>query len=121
MGMTAVLFFLVPEKITGIFTNIPEVRALAARCLKIGALEQVSIAYSMTLAGALRGAGDTRGPFQVTLITLWLVRIPLIFLVVFVFRSSLEFVWVTTVVQYFIEALLMGRKFKKGDWKKIMI
>ncbi|SHM61393.1 putative efflux protein, MATE family [Caldanaerovirga acetigignens] len=121
MGMTAVLFFLVPEKITGVFTNIPEVRVLAARCLKIGALEQVSIAYSMTLAGALRGAGDTRGPFQVTLISLWLVRIPLIFLVIFVFKASLEFVWVTTVLQFFIEAVLMGRRFKKGEWKKITI
>ncbi|MDN5332387.1 MAG: hypothetical protein PWP45_1612 [Tepidanaerobacteraceae bacterium] len=121
MGMVGVLFFLVPEQITGIFTNIPEVRALAARCLKIGAFEQISIAYSMTLAGALRGAGDTKGPFHVTLITLWLVRIPLIFLVVYVFKASLEFIWVSTVIQYFIEALLMSRKFKKGDWKRIMI
>lgn len=118
MGMMAILFLLVPEKITGLFTNIPEVRDLAARCLRIGALEQVSIAYSMTFSGALRGAGDTKGTFRITSMTWWFLRVPLIFLVAW-FKAGLEFVWVTTVIQYFVEALLMVRRFKKSEWKKI--
>jgi len=118
MGMMAILFLLVPEKITGLFTNIPEVRDLAARCLRIGSLEQVSIAYSMTFSGALRGAGDTKGTFRITSMTWWFLRVPLIFLVAW-FKAGLELVWVTTVIQYFVEALLMVRRFKKSEWKKI--
>ncbi|MCG0275556.1 MAG: MATE family efflux transporter [Thermosediminibacteraceae bacterium] len=121
MSIVGVIFFIVPELITGLFTNVPEVEDLAARCLRIGAFEQVSLAVAMTLGGALRGAGDTKGPFGVTLITLWLIRIPLIFVVVFILKASLEFIWVTTVLQYFVEALLMALRFKKGHWKHIML
>ncbi|TYP57577.1 MATE family efflux transporter [Thermosediminibacter litoriperuensis] len=119
MSAVGAAFFLVPGRITGLFTNIPEVGDLAARCLRIGAFEQATIAVAMTLSGALRGAGDTKSPFGVTLVTLWLVRLPLIFTVVFVLKAGLEYVWAATVIQYFIEALLMVYRFKKGYWKRI--
>ncbi|ADL07542.1 MATE family efflux transporter [Thermosediminibacter oceani] len=119
MSTVGAVFFLIPGQITGLFTNIPEVGDLAARCLRIGAFEQATIAVAMTFGGVLRGAGDTKGPFTVTFVTLWLVRLPLIFTVVFILRAGLEYVWVATVIQYFVEALLMAHKFKKGYWKKI--
>ncbi|MGB9813986.1 MAG: MATE family efflux transporter [Thermovenabulum sp.] len=121
MSMVGIIFFFFPEKIINFFTDIPEVEELAASCIKIGAFEQTTIAISMTLSGALKGAGNTQGPFKVVLISTWLIRLPLIFLVVFVFKKGLKFVWVSTVIQYFFEALFMYALFKKGEWKKIKL
>ncbi|KYO67846.1 MATE family efflux transporter [Thermovenabulum gondwanense] len=121
MSMVGIAFFLIPDKIINFFTDIPQVESLSTVCIKIAAFEQTTIAISMTLSGALKGAGNTQGPFSVVLISTWLIRLPLIFLVIFVFKKGLEYVWISTVVQYFFEALLMYALFKKGEWKKIKL
>lgn len=121
MGFVGAVFFLFPGWLMGFFTNIKEIRDLAAVCIKIGAFEQPTIAVSMTLGGALKGAGDTKGTFLVTLVSTWLIRLPLIFLMIFILGKSLEYVWMVTVAQFFVEALLIGYRFWKGRWKKIVL
>ncbi|TZE82428.1 MATE family efflux transporter [Calorimonas adulescens] len=119
MSIIGLLFLTIPYQIMGFFTNIGEVRELASRCIRIGAFEQPTMALSMTLSGALKGAGDTKGPFYVSLISTWLIRLPLIFMIVFVWKKNIEYVWLVTVFQFLTEAMLMGYRFKKGGWKKI--
>jgi putative MATE family efflux protein len=120
MSFIGGVFFLFPEWLMGFFTDIPGVRELAARCIRIGAFEQPTIAISMTLSGALKGAGDTKGPFLVSLVSIWMVRLPLIYSVVFILNKDLTYVWLATVIQFFVEAFLMGVRFRKGRWKDIM-
>ncbi|MDI3480457.1 MAG: hypothetical protein PWQ97_112 [Tepidanaerobacteraceae bacterium] len=121
MSCVGIVFFLFPQWLMGFFTNIKEVGDLAAACIKIGAFEQPTIAISMTLSGALRGAGDTKGTFLVTTISTWLIRLPLIFMAIFILGKRLEYVWMVTVIQFFLEALLMVLRFWKGQWKNIML
>jgi putative MATE family efflux protein len=121
MGFFGVIFYIMPNWIIQFFTDIPDVKNLASKCIMIAAFEQPFLAISMTLAGALRGAGDTKGTFLISFMSTWGVRIPLIFVVINLFNKGLTAVWVVTVIQFVIEAMLMGFRFLKGHWKEISL
>lgn len=121
MGVVGIFFFTMPRQIMRLLSNSPEAVYWAAKSIRIGAFEQVPIAVAMVFSGALKGAGDTAGPFRISLITNLCVRLPLIYLAVFVFRMSLTMIWMISVLQYMIEACLMYGRYKKSGWKKIII
>lgn len=121
MGSVGVLFFTLPDQIMRLFSTNQDAVYLAARSIRIGAFEQIPIGIAMVLSGALKGAGDTSGPFRISLITNLCIRLPLIFLAVFVFRLPLTVVWMISVTQYVVEALLMTARYRKGKWKTIKV
>lgn len=119
MSVVGLIFFMFPVLLISFFTDIPEVMELGAKCLKIGAFEQPFIALSMVMAGALRGAGDTKGPFNVAAVSNWLIRLPLIYIVVFVLKLEITYVWVVTVIQFAVESGLMTARFRGRGWRDI--
>ena len=121
MGTVGVLFFTIPDQIMALFSTDKDTVYWAARSIRIGAFEQVPIAIAMIISGALKGAGDTDGPFRISLITNLGVRLPLIFLAVFVFKFPVTVVWMISVTQYVVEALLMTQRYRKGKWKTIKV
>ncbi|MEN1759370.1 MATE family efflux transporter [Anoxynatronum sibiricum] len=121
MGTVGVLFFIMPHRIMGLLSTSTEAVDLAGKSIRIGAFEQIPIAIAMVISGALKGAGDTQGPFRISLITNLCIRLPLIFLAVFIFRLPLTVVWIISVTQYIVEALLMTRRYRKGHWKTIKV
>jgi putative MATE family efflux protein len=121
MGICAVLFLLFPEFIISQFIKKEEIEVIeiGAMCLRLAALEQVSMAISMILAGSLKGAGDTRTPFIVAVISNWLIRLPLMVLFVWYLRKPVTYVWGITAIQWTIDAMLMywlyRKKLEKND------
>ena len=69
------LFVLIPETLVGWIISDPEAIALGATCLRITAISQPLMAIHDTMAGALRGAGDTRSPMLVTLVGCGVMRL----------------------------------------------
>jgi len=117
MTGTGLLFFGFPRHLAAFFApGEAEVIALGATAIRISALEQPAIALEMVLAGALRGAGDTRFPLLVTSLGFWLVRMPLTYLVVFVWRLPLGAVWVVTAIDWFFRSILLYRYYRRGKW-----
>jgi len=121
MGLIAFAFIAIPFGIMRLFSNDIETVSLASKCLRVGAVEQIPIAIGMTLSGALKGAGDTRGPFKISLITNLAVRLPLIFIIVFILKWNVVFVWWATAIQFIVEATLMTIRYRRGRWKSIEI
>ena len=121
MGAVGLMFFVIPYPLMRLYSNNVESVDIAARCLRIGAFEQIPIAIAMVYSGALKGAGDTNGPFKIALATNLVVRLPLVFIAVFVVKAKIEYVWMATVIQYVVEAVLMKLRYGKGRWKNIKI
>lgn len=67
---------LMREHIAGLYTQDPEVLALAATLLVFSALFQFSDAVQVTAAGALRGYQDTRATMIMTLFAYWGIGLP---------------------------------------------
>ncbi|WP_074349038.1 MATE family efflux transporter [Proteiniborus sp. DW1] len=121
MGLVALAFALIPFGIMRLFSNDLGTVELASRCLRVGAVEQIPIAIGMTVSGALKGAGDTKGPFKISLVTNLAVRLPLIFIIVFVLKLNVVFVWWATGIQFIVEATLMVIRYRRGRWKSINV
>ncbi|AFS77414.1 MATE efflux family protein [Gottschalkia acidurici 9a] len=121
MAAIAIIFFTIPYPIMRLYSNNLDSVSIAARCLRVGALEQIPIAIAMVYSGALKGAGDTKGPFKIALIINLFVRLPLIFIIVFIAKARIEYVWLATAMQYVAEAILMRIRYKRGRWKSISI
>jgi multidrug resistance protein, MATE family len=68
MATTALIFLVTPRPLAALFTDDATVIAAAIPLLQIAALFQLSDGAQAVLAGALRGAGDTRWPFYANII-----------------------------------------------------
>jgi putative MATE family efflux protein len=109
MGVCALFFFLFPDFFIKLFITKDEIDVinLGVQCLKIAAVEQVPIAISMILGGALKGAGDTKTPFKISLISSWIIRLPLMYYFIYILKFSVVYVWWITAIQWIFEAVFM--------------
>jgi Na+-driven multidrug efflux pump len=121
MGIVGMAFFFFPYAIMSLFSTDKASVLEASKAIRIGAFEQVPIAIGMVMSGALKGAGDTNGPFRISLVTNILFRLPLIFAIVFLIKGSISHVWAATAVQYGVEATLMVIRYRRGHWRRIDI
>ena len=79
-AMGAVLLYLGGEFLVSLFTPDLEVAALGGAVLRIEALAQPFFALSMVICGIMRGARQTKITFVIAAVGMWVVRIPLAFL-----------------------------------------
>ena len=79
------------------------------------------MALSLTLAGGLQGAGDTKGTMQVIIVGMWLVRLPLAFLLALVLDFGAQGVWIAMLISMIIQGILMSWRFYRGRWKNIIL
>jgi len=115
MAFCSILFLLYPNFLINLFINKNETQViyLGAFCLMIASIEQPFMAVSMILGGALKGMGDTKTPFIVSLISSWVIRIPLIIYFIFIIKASVTYVWWITTIQWCFEGITLLIFFKK--------
>lgn len=77
MGGMALLFVAVPRPLVEVFEPSAEVAGLAVQLMLIGAAFQVFDAVAMVAQGVLNGAGDTRFTLLAGVGSMWLVNLPL--------------------------------------------
>lgn len=123
MGFCAILFLVFPEFIISQFIKKEEIEVieLGAMCLRLAAIEQIPMAISMILAGSLKGAGDTKTPFTVAVISNWVIRLPLMLLFVWYLRMPVTYVWGITAIQWIIDAALMYWLYRKKLVNKVKL
>ena len=67
------------------------------------------------------GAGDTASPMVINLVALWLVQIPLAYLLPWTFGLGAEGIWLALVIGWFVQAALMIWRYRQGYWKSKQI
>ncbi len=114
----AVLFTLAPQLIQ-IFSQEPEVIELGAQVLRIVAFAEPLFGASIVASGALRGAGDSKGPFYISLGTMWGVRITLSLLL----AGSLGLigVWLAMAAELCARGLIFMIRLYRGRWLQISL
>ena len=112
---SAIMFALAPN-IIDLFSNDASVIALGGRVLRIEAFAEPFFAIATVIAGVLRGAGDTRWPFYISLAGMWLMRVPIAFVLIHLFGWGLEAIWVGMAVDLFVRGVLCLWRFYKRTW-----
>ncbi len=98
--------------------NDPEVIELTVVFIYVIALAQPMMACEFTLAGALRGAGDTRFPLLATFCGIILGRL-LPALACTLLGLSVYWLFAVMIIDYFIKASLLIYRFTSKKWLKI--
>ncbi len=73
----AVVFFAFPDALLSIFSVEPEVAKMGRKLIYVAAGFQIFDAVVMTAQGSLNGSGDTRFVMISSVLTAWLVKLPI--------------------------------------------
>lgn len=107
MMLSAALFLCAPNAIGRAYNSDPEVIALIALVLPIGAMFQLFDGIQVVSFGVLRGLGDTRTPALFNVIAHWLVGLPLGVWLAFGQGLGLVGVWLGLTAGLLVVALLL--------------
>ncbi len=127
MLLTAILYLGFPEWIAHCFRpgdgadgmDFAAVVRETRWVLMTAALWNFADCFKFVCGGLLRGAGDTRALMLINLFCSWVLVIPGILLLVFVFRPPVAMVWAYLVLTSTIEAYLVRRRCRVGKWRQI--
>ena len=114
------LLYFFANPLVRIINSDADVVALAELCLKIVAFVQPIQLVTWVLAGALRGAGDTKWPFYITAIGNWLVRVMGTLLCIYVFGMGLPEAVICMCLDQVLRATLMTLRFRSGKWLHVI-
>jgi putative MATE family efflux protein len=118
MSSIALALFLFARYLVAPFNPTPEVGSLSVVCIMLAALEQPPLAVFFTMTGGLRGAGDTRSPMIIAVAGSFL-RIVLVYIAAVVLDMGLPGVWLATIPDWSVRAIMAYGFFKFGRWKRI--
>ena len=119
MSTIGLLFFFLGRPIASVFGATPQVLDLAGMAIQIAALEQPGLAAQFVIAGSLRGAGDTRSPFYVSIVGVTLFRVPVVYLLAIVLGWGLAGVWLGTALDWTARAITCYLLYRGGAWKRV--
>lgn len=117
MTAAGICLYVFDEQLVRIITPDTEAIALASTCLRITAFIQPVQASAWIFAGALRGAGDTKWPFIITLVCNWSIRVLCTYLFIIRFGLTLPFAVLATCTDNAFRCLFTFLRFKSGRWK----
>lgn len=120
-GAIGLMFVFFAPYIMMPFTDEAEIIHQGAIALRIIGLVQVSQSTAFILAGALRGAGDTKYPLYATFIGIWGFRVALSLLLVNVLHWGLLGAWLAIAADQLMRSFLIVARYRSGKWKAIKV
>ncbi|MBU7011287.1 MAG: MATE family efflux transporter [Theionarchaea archaeon] len=121
MGLMGAFMILFPKQMAHFFVSEPEVIDLAAWYLRIVAISEPPLALIFTLAGGLRGAGETRSPLYISIFGLWIFRLPLAYVLGMVLGWGPIGAWTAMTIDTFVRGGLYVYQFRRGTWKEVKV
>ena len=116
-----VMFFFFGGNIVALYNDDPLIISEGAKMLMLVAIIQPLQSSQFILAGALRGAGDTRATAYITFFTVLLVRPLLAIYLINIMNMGLLGAWVAISVDQLIRSVLVLLRFNSGKWKRIVV
>jgi len=80
-----------------------------------------AMALSLTLAGGLRGAGDTRAVLAIGVFGIWVVRLLPAYFLAIVLGFDAPGAWLAAVLDVNSRGVLTWLRFRQGKWKAIKV
>jgi len=118
----AILFIFAPQ-IIAVFNSAgdPLVAEVGVDYLRINAVVELFLALSIVMRGALDGAGDTRPPLYYTILTQWLIRLPLSYVLVMMTGVGISGAWYAMAFATVVQGVLTANRFRTNEWKLIRV
>lgn len=112
------------EGITGLFIageDADEVMDIGGQLLFIFAFAMPALGSSLSISGALRGAGDTRSVLLIMAGSTWIIRLVPAYLLAVPLGLGVPGAWMAAILDINTRSLLMFLRFRQGKWKHIKV
>ena len=118
MIVCSVVLLVWSEKIIGIFNNEPDLVKLGGIFLRIAILGYLGMSIVYVMQNCISGSGDTMSPMLISLATLWVVQLPLAYLLSRFTDLVLYGVRWAIVAGFVVGAIAYITYFWQGKWKR---
>jgi len=107
--------------LAALFSDNGDAAAMTVVVLRVFAVAQIFSALAIAASGGLLGAGDTKPAMFSTILALWVIMLPLAY--VLVSRTSMDVngAWLAWMIAPTIQAGLLVTRFARGKWKRIRL
>lgn len=113
-----IIFLLIPSHILKIFTSEIHIIEISIFAMIIAGINQPLLNFSIVMSGALRGAGDTLGVMVLTSLRLWVIFLPLNYIMVKYLNVGVASLWLAEVISFTIFSAILLMRFKSKKWVK---
>ena len=117
----ALLFFLLPRELVGVFSSDAQVVAIGAEWLRILSYSLFVYGWWMVSVQAFNGAGDTATPTWINVVFFWLIQIPLAWLLALHLQRGHSGVFWAVFVSETAVGLFTLWLFSRGRWKTVQV
>jgi Na+-driven multidrug efflux pump len=108
---------LLAPQVMALFGDDPQTLASGAHIIRVLALGYLLYAVNFCLDNAQAGAGDTVSPMLINVIALWLVQLPLAWLLSQGLGLGPDGLWWAMVGGWAVQLVLMTLRYRQGRWK----
>lgn len=115
MTFTGALLFIFPQPLMRLFTPDAQVIKGGVTVLRIVALSEPVFGVVIMLEGIFNGAGDTKMPFVISMVSMWGVRLVSTWICIHVFGLGLTAVWLCMIADNVCRFILLTAKYR--HWK----
>lgn len=119
MALGGIVLFIGAPWFASWFTKEPDAIAKIVTALRIDTFAQVPLAFSLILAGALQGIGDTKSPLYSTMIGMWGIRVVGVYLLGIGLRMDIAGVWLSILLDLTIRAIFLTLRFRARTIKAL--
>jgi len=118
----SVLFLTIPARLLAVFgMTDPIVLSIGVQLLRFLSISGLFITVALTYTGGLQGAGDTKSPLYISLISQ--IAVPIGLCTFFQATTGLTpaKIWLAIVLGHLTRALLSVTRFRQGKWARIAV
>lgn len=112
---------LLAPQVMALFSDDAASVSAGAQIIRILSLGYLAFAFNGVYDAAQAGAGDTVSPMVINLLALWLIQIPLAYLLSRTVGLGADGIWYALVIGWFAQAALMYGRYRQGRWKSKQI
>jgi putative MATE family efflux protein len=118
LGLVAVTFITLAERLIRIFTSDPNVIPYGVACLSFISYGYIFYAYGMVMVQSFNGAGDTNTPTLINLCCYWLIQIPLAYGLAISLGFGAKGIFAAITIAESLLAVVSMLVFRRGRWKE---
>ncbi|MFO0560816.1 MAG: MATE family efflux transporter [Polyangiales bacterium] len=117
LSVVSLAFVLVPQLFLRLFTRDATALVFAEQCLRVVALGFVFFAFGMVVNAAFNGAGDSKTPMVINVLSFWALKLPLAYLLARTLHFGPMGVFIAISVAYSAQAIAATLVFRQGKWR----
>jgi putative MATE family efflux protein len=100
-----------------LFSQDAETISIGAHILRMLSVGYLGVALNYVFEFAQVGAGDTFSPMAINLIAVWIIQVPLAYLLSRTVGLGANGIWIALILGWALQVILMSLRFRQGRWK----